>query len=228
MSWFGLDPRSIVERVYAAPKTVRIPTLFESVVRGAVGFALVSVAGFTPWVLAGKWFYRNPGEPAMYAACALVFIILSGLALHRMIIGPGSLPRFYAFFGAAFLLYSIGWTVGWMALRGHSGSLAGLAAGTAMMAVMFGIAFEAKSRIADVAAVLFASNALGYFVGGWIEGYLSHQSAVNVAGIVLEGNALVVFMKYMWAVCYGLGLGAGLGYAFYACQTGVRALLKTR
>jgi hypothetical protein len=34
--------------------------------------------------------------------CAIVFIVLSGLLLHRLIIGPGSLGRFYKLFSAAF------------------------------------------------------------------------------------------------------------------------------
>ncbi len=29
-----------------------------------------------------------------------------------------------------------------------------------------------------------------------------------------------------WGVCYGLGLGAGLGLAFYWCQSRVRAVLR--
>src|SRR5260221_7286363 len=40
-------------------------------------------SGFAPWVLAGRWFYRNAGEAGVYAVCAVVFIGLSGLLLHR-------------------------------------------------------------------------------------------------------------------------------------------------
>jgi hypothetical protein len=226
MGWFELDPRSMSQRVSASEKPVHVPTLSESILRGGVGFTLVSIAGFTPWVLAGKWFYRNPGELVMYSTCALMFMGLSGLLLHRLIIGPGSLRRFYAFFSAAFLIYSIGWTSGWMVFRGHLGSAVGLLIGTMLMSIVFGFAFDARHQIAKVAAVLFATNALGYFVGGWIENYLSHQSHFGAAGIMLSGAALAIFMKYMWAICYGVGFGAGLGFAFYSCQTAVRAILK--
>jgi hypothetical protein len=162
----------------------------------------------------------------MYSTCALVFIGLSGLLMHRLVIGPSSLKRFYAFFSAAFLIYAIGWTAGWMLFRGHAGSAGGLMIGTILMSNVFGFVFDAKTRIAGVAAILFASNALGYFVGGWIEGYLSHQTEFGAAGIALSGASLAIFMKYMWAICYGVGFGAGLGYAFYTCQTDVRTMLK--
>lgn len=228
MSWFQLDPTNTARRVESSGKTPHGPTLRESVLRGMIGFTLVSVAGFTPWVLAGNWFYRNPGELMMYSSCALVFVGLSGLLLHRLIIGPSSLGRFYAFFSAAFLVYSVGWIGGWMLLRGHAGSIVGLLAGTFLMSVFFGMAFEAKQKIVVVSVVLFVTNALGYFVGGWIEGYLHQQKEFGIAGVVLSGASLAIFMKYMWAICYGAGFGAGLGIAFFVCQTEVRTLLESQ
>jgi hypothetical protein len=69
----------------------------------------------------------------MYVACMTVFIVLAGLILLRLIPGTGSLARFYKLFSAAFAAYSVAWIVGWMALRGHPGSFAGLFSGTAIM-----------------------------------------------------------------------------------------------
>src|SRR6266699_1533787 len=115
---FGLDPQSIVERAKAPGQTPRVPTLGQSALRGMIGFTLVSLGGFAPWVLAGRWFYRNIGEAGLYAVCALVFIGLSGLLLHPLIIGPGSLVRFYKIFSLAFAAYAVSWTVGFIAVRG--------------------------------------------------------------------------------------------------------------
>ena len=92
MSCFQLDPQSVVDRVTASGAPVQIPSLAGSLLRGILGFTIVSVAGFAPWALGGRLLQRSVGEAGMYAACAVTFIGLSGLVLHRLIIGPGSLP----------------------------------------------------------------------------------------------------------------------------------------
>src|SRR3954451_21357803 len=86
MSWFQLDPESIAERVRASGGVANAPSLGASLIRGIVGFTLVSVAGFAPWALAGRWFHRAIGEAGLYILCAVVFIGLGGLLLHRLII----------------------------------------------------------------------------------------------------------------------------------------------
>src|SRR5690606_24323338 len=136
MSWFQLDSESVVSRVQASGQTARVPTLGASLLRGTLGFIVVSIAGFAPWAVAGGWFYRHVGEAGMYIACALVFIGTAGLLLHRLIIGPGSLSRFYLLFTPAFGVYSVAWIVGWMVIRGHLGGVVGLLAGTVLMGWM--------------------------------------------------------------------------------------------
>lgn len=206
MSWFQLDPASIAQRVRSAGTP--FPTLGASIARGAVGFTLLSVAGFAPWAVTGRTLYHAIGEAGMYAVCALVFLALSGPLLHRLLPGPGSLGRFYKVFGIAFTAYSVAWMVGWMSLRGHPGSLAGLFAGTAVMSVILAAAFDAWASLLKLTAVLFLANATGYFIGG-----------------VAEANVPGVTGKLLWGVCYGVGFGAGLGYAFHECQSAARRLL---
>lgn len=70
MSWFQLDPQSVAERAQAAVHPPDLPSLRTSIRRGIVGFTLVSVAGFSPWALFGRWFYRHAGKAGLYAACA--------------------------------------------------------------------------------------------------------------------------------------------------------------
>lgn len=212
MSWFQLDPESIAERVRAA--SAPLPSAANSIIRGMIGFTVVSVAGFVPWAVFGRWFHQQIGEAGLYAVCALVFIFLSAPFLHRLILGPGSLIRFYTLFSIAFAAYSIAWIVGWMVLRGHPGSLVGLFAGALVMAAIFAAAFDAWGSFLKILAALFLLNALGYFVGGVIEGALIKQH--RLAAMLL------------WGVCYGLGFGAGLGLAFHLCQSRARALLATR
>lgn len=204
MSWFQLDPQSLAGRAATRPA----PSLAQSVMHGAIGFTLVSVAGFVPWAVTGKWLYRHVGEVGMYAACLVVFLGLAGLFLHRLIIGAGSLGRFYRLFSLAFLAYSIAWMTAWMTLRGHPGSLVGLLAGTAIMGWILTRAFDASAQTFTVTATLFALNAIGYFAGGFVEARFSGTPG-----------------KLGWGVCYGLGFGAGLGFAFYLCQAEARRLL---
>lgn len=214
MSWFQLDPASQAGRVRAKSD---LPSLGSSLLRGIFGFTLVSIAGFAPWAIWGRWFYRNIGEAGLYSVCAFVFIGLSGLLMHRLIIGAGSLLRFYKLFSLTFAVYSAGWIVGWMMLRGHPGSLAGLFAGTALMGWMLALAFDAQKSIVPIIAALFLSNALGYFVGGWVEGAMMPEKG--------RGTQAMIAML-MWGVCYGMGFGAGLGLAFHLCQTRARSLVQ--
>lgn len=211
MSWFQLDPQSIADRARGA--TARAPSLAESLVRGALGFTIVSVGGFVPWVFFGHWFHQIGGDGVMYAACALTFIILSGLLLHRLIIGAGSLLRFYKLFSLSFAAYSSGWILGYMALHGYAGSTVGLLAGTVAMGLLFALAFDAMHAVLSVMAALFVCNAIGYFAGWPIE-------------LALMATHPTI-AKFQWSIVYGLGFGAGLGVAFYLCQSRARALLAS-
>jgi len=227
VSWFQLDPQSIADRVKASGATLKIPSLGASLLRGILGFTIVSVAGFAPWALGGSWLHRAVGEAGMYAACAIVFIGLSGLLLHRLILGPGSLPRFYKLFGTAFAAYSAAWIAGWMGLHGHLGSLAGLFAGTAAMGWIFADAFGERKAAPKSIAALFVLNTIGYYVGGWVEGTVAKLPHLSLAGIVVEKPPPITIAMLLWGVCYGVGLGAGLGLAFHFCQKTVRERLKT-
>jgi hypothetical protein len=210
MSLFQLDPQSIVSRVRSGGGPVRVPTLGASVLRGIVGFTIVSVAGFAPWPVFERWIHGR-GEIDLYVACTAVFVGLSGLCLHGLIIGPGSLLRFYKLFSLAFPAYAIAWVAFWMWLRGDLGSIAGLAAGNVVMGTILAFAFDAQRSLFKIIVALFVFNTLGYFAGGWVEGKLVSEH--RLAAMLL------------WGVCYGAGFGAGLGIAFYFCQERVRTVL---
>ena len=223
---FGLDPQSVAERIQASGQSPRVPALRESVLRGMIGFTLVSLGGFAPWVLAGRWFSRNVGEAGLYAVCAVVFIGLSGLLLHRLIIGPGSLVRFYKLFSLAFAMYAVAWTLGWMVLRGVAGSIAGLLAGTMVMGVILAFGFKARREALKIFAVLFVTNAAGYFIGEWAYNFIPTLKEGNALGIVLERSTRAMLSKAAWGLFYGLGFGAGIGFAFHACQALARRAIN--
>jgi hypothetical protein len=231
MSWFQLDPESVAERVRASGRTVETPCVWTSLQRGIVGFTILSVAGFVPWAVFGRGFYRTIGEGGLYAVCALVFIGLSGPLMHRLILGPGSLSRFYKLFAVTFAANSILWIAGWFALRkfwhGHLGSLAGLVAGNAAMGWLLILAFDAKGLALKVIAALFVLNAIGYFVGGWIEGSVIGMKQVSLFGNAVAKPAQAMIAKLLWGVLYGIGFGAGLGLAFHSCQAHTRDVLRS-
>jgi len=227
MSWFQLDPDSVTARVRASGQPFKVPCLGTSLWRGIVGFTALSIAGFLPWAIFGRWFYRNVGEAGLYILCAVVFIGLSGPLMHRLIIGPGSLSRFWKLFGLTFAAYAVLWIVGWMTLRGHPGSLAGLLAGTAAMGWMLARAFNAPDATFKVIAVLFVLNSLGYFIGGWVEGGVTGIKELMLFGTPVPKITHMRMAKLLWGVCYGIGFGAGLGWAFHLCQSRTRAALES-
>lgn len=228
---FGLDPESIVARVQTANQPVRVPGIGESVLRGMAGFTVVSLAGFAPWVLAGRWFYRNTGEAGLYAMCALMFIGLSSPLLHRLIIGPGSMVRFYKLFSLAFLAYAVVWTVAWMTLvramgAVTAGSVGGLA-GIAVMGGMLAWGFEVPTAAGRMIGALVVTNLASYFIGEWAYNGVLALKEDNALGWVLERQTRSLLSKAAWGLFYGLGFGAGIGYAIYAGQSKARELLKT-
>jgi hypothetical protein len=211
MALFQLDPPSIVARAQASGDAVQPPTLAASVLRGIIGFTLVSVGGFAPWPIFERWL-RSMGEMDLYIACLVMFIGLSGICLHRLIIGPGSLPRFYKLFSLAFTAYAVAWVAIWVLLRNNAGGIGGLLGGACAMGLVFALAFDAPRAIVKVVPALFVFNALGYYVGGRLHGKLA-----------IDHRALGMLL---WGACYGIGLGAGLGLAFYFCQERARAALR--
>lgn len=172
---------------------------------------VVSVGGFAPWPVFERW-VRTLGEMELDLACGVVFIGLSGPCLHRLILGPGSLSRFYKLFSLAFAAYSLIWVLCWTLWPDDAGILAGLLGGTAAMGAIIGFAFDARRAIAKVIAALFTLNTLGYYAGDKIAGKLAIEH--RAAGMLL------------WGLCYGAGLGAGLGIAFHLCQQRARELLR--
>ena len=229
---FTLDPESIATRVKATPQPPRIPKMAESMLRGMIGFTLVSLGGFAPWVLAGRWFYRTIGEIGLYVACALVFIGLSGPLLHRLIIGPGSLSRCYKIFTLAFLAYALVWIVAWMGLARSIGSviagIIGAVAGIVAMGVLLALGFKATDALLKVIVALLVGNIAGYFIGEWAYNGINALNEGNVTGIVLSRQTRSILSKASWGLCYGLGFGAGIGFAFHSCQTKARKLLTAQ
>jgi len=188
-----------------------------SIIRGSVGFAIVSLGAFSVWALAGKWFQHHGGEGALYGACALVFAALSGLLLHPLVRNSESLLRFYGIFVPAFLAYATVWCLGWFALHYGLGEWLGALLGSAAFVGVLCWKFQNGRTFIPTTLIVFALNLVGYFLGGHLTHWLlSTNGTAFLSG--LSKPEIAVVAKLGWGLVYGLGFGAGIGYAFYAIQ----------
>ncbi|HSH92771.1 MAG TPA: hypothetical protein VK968_01350 [Roseimicrobium sp.] len=228
MKWLGLDPDSHGQRLQADPAP-RIPSGTESAVRGSIGFALVSFAGFGPWVFAGRAFYKAVGEVGLYLACLVAFLAVSGPALQSLILGRRNLGRAYGLFTISFFAYAILWSVVWFAMAKPAGTktaewIASLA-GTAAMTWVILKAFKATDHYAIIWMALFVGHSAGYFAGDFLHNWArSHSAAELLTSMDKAGRAQLG--RALWGLAYGLGFGAGIGIAWHAAQSTVRMKLN--
>jgi hypothetical protein len=176
--------------------------LLPSVLAGALAFAATSIAAFSVWAFGAKWFADHGGELAMYAGCAAVFVLLSGLLLRPLINGPAKVTRIYKTFIPAFLAYAVVWCVAWFVLRDRTGEWLGSAAGSLAFAAVLALMFRNGRALLPVALVVFVLHSAGYFAGGVVYEEFMHQPPGRL----------------LWGLAYGLGFGAGIGYAYWAVQ----------
>lgn len=165
-----------------------------AVLRGALGFAAVSVAAFAVWAFGERWFRPWGGDRAMFPAIAVVFLGLTGLLLHPL---AGGVARFYRAFVPAFGAYAAVWCAAWWVIRKRPGEWTGSLAGCLVFALVAGAMLGNARPWLRAAAVLFAGHSAGYFLGG--ELFYSMKSTLGMLA---------------WGLLYGLGFGAGIGYAF--------------
>ena len=185
--------------------------------RGSLGFAIVSLSGFSVWAFGGKWFQAHLGEAGLYSACAVVFLGSSGLLLHPLVQGPGPLLRFYKVFIPAFFAYAIVWCAAWFVLGFGLGEWLGSLLGSIVFVAVTARRFGNSEGVVRASIILFSFLSAGYFLGGklmhWIAGPMGSAMLTGVSKAQIS-----VIAKLSWGLLYGLGFGAGIGYAFRTFQ----------
>ena len=190
-------------------------SLVRDLLHGALGFAVVSLASFSIWAFAAGAFRRLGGEPAMYTAIAVVFLGLSGLVLGPL---AGGVGRFYRVFLPAFSVYALLWSAAWFALPNRSGEWLGALAGCAAFVALARWQIGSHAGWLALFSGFFLLHTAGYFAGSWAmyDFWLASFKTGKLEGWTRPQAAVVA--KLSWGLCYGLGLGAGLGWFFHRAR----------
>ncbi len=193
------------------------PCVSRDMIRGSLGFGIVGLAAFSVWAFGGKWLQAHLGETGLYAACALAFLGLSGLLLHPLVRGPGSLLRFYTIFIPAFFCYALIWSIAWFLLHFGIGEWLGALAGAASFVAVVSWRLGNHRDFIRTSLIAFALNSAGYFLGGKLLHWLLGPSGTAMLS-GLSKPSVVVIAQLAWGLLYGLGFGAGIGYVFHTLQ----------
>ena len=196
---------------------LQVPCVFHSVARGSIGFGIVGLAAFSVWAFAGKWFQTHLGDAGLYAACSLVFIGFSGLLLHPLLRGRGALHCFYLVFIPAFFAYAAVWCAAWFLLGFGKGEWIGSLFGAIAFVGVVSWRLHNFHGFLVTSLIVFGLNATGYFLGGQLLHWLLGPTGSAMFNGLSKPNLMVV-AKLAWGLLYGLGFGAGIGYAFHAVQ----------
>lgn len=163
----------------------------------------------------------------MYAVCAALFVVLSGPLLHRLILGSGSLWRFYALFAAAFLAYAVIWCSLWFGVRFRFNDYAGLIAGSAAFGGVVAWSFGATRMALKAILAIVVLHTPGYWLGDLAYARLGGMKSLVLAAWSFDHQTCVLLGRLAWGLFYGLGFGAGIGLAFHLCQQAARDRLAS-
>jgi hypothetical protein len=137
-----------------------------------------------------------------YIAWILLFILLSGAVFGSLVVvDRWRLPKFYFLWAVAFFAYAAAWMIAYFSLGRTAGELVGALAGSIFMALVLATGFRTLGSLVKLSAVLFVSNALGYFLGAALFDTLSEPTGMLLFGVV-----------------YGVFFGAGIGAALQLAQ----------
>ena len=183
--------------------------LSRAVLRGGIGFCLVSLVVFATVAYGERWMYARLGEMGAYVAWTLAFILLGGIVLGSVV--EGRLLRFYLLWGIAFFAYAAGWVCAYFMLRGVAGEWLGSLVGSLLMTIVFALGFNGARSILKLWLLLFIANSAGYFLGSAVNDYVGGRPGM-----------------LLWGTIYGLLVGAGISAMLHQLQHSSRNVLGSR
>lgn len=238
MKFLRLHADAAIQRIEESGEQPAPRSLGNSLLVGGIGFTAISLLVFGIWAFAGRALSKNFGEGGFYAVCAIAFIGLSGALFNRLIVGNGTLARFYALFTFSFIAYSICWCAAWFLLRqkadvwygfatgARPAGVVGALIGTAAMSACFSAGFLNWKPFLKNATILFFANTVGYFLGDlaftWL---LSDAGATALDGTIGKATR-VIAAKLSWGLGYGLGFGLGIAHNLHTLQEPLRFRLE--
>ena len=171
-------------------------------------FTFVALASFSAWAI-GSRFFSSEGQ--MYAACAIIFLGLGGLALL-----PGSGLRdlksrssFCLRFALGFVAYSVIWSASWFTFRDTFGEVAGSFFGLLAIVLMLRKQLVSSPTLLTATAIVFLWHTLGYYTGGMTYQILQGHGRFGIT-LPFDPKTTVILARFSWGLFYGLGLGFGL------------------
>lgn len=170
-------------------------------------FTIVSLLSFSVWAFGSQLF---GSEPAMYAACAVVFLGGGGLALLPAAGAKGrEAVRFCLVFALAYLAYAFLWSLAWFTFPGPFGETIGSAAGLLAFAATMRKGTALGGGILVGTALLFLYHSVGYAAGGFLYQVLQGRGRWGIE-TGWSPETVRHLARLSWGLCYGLGVGAGI------------------
>jgi hypothetical protein len=186
-----------------------------AILNGAWRFALVSLLAFGFWALGPAFLPKQLGETAVFVGCLICFCVFAEIFLVKLAHEPNARAKFNKSFIPAFIVYAIVWSACWFALKFGIGEWLGSALGCAAFAYVLGKQLDAREGFCKVILFLIVTHSAGYFLGGKAFLMARHPPAALAS---LSKDQIWTLAKFAWGLCYGLGFGAGIGYAFDVFQ----------
>jgi len=169
------------------------------VLRGGIGFCLVSFVVFATVAYGERWMYARLGVLGAYVAWTLAFIVPGGFVLGSVV--DDRRGKFYLLWGLAFFVYAAGWVGAYFLVRGVLGEWLGSLIGSLLMTIVFAFGFSTARSIPKLSLLLFIANSAGYFLGSALNDYVGGRPGM-----------------LLWGIIYGLFLGTGISSLLHLLQ----------
>jgi hypothetical protein len=186
-----------------------------AILNGAWRFAVVSLLAFGFWAIGPQILPKQFGEIGVFVGCLIFFCVFAEIFMVRLVHEPNARKNFNRSFVPAFVVYAIVWSACWFALKFGRGEWLGSALGCAAFALVLGKQLGAREGFCKVILFLIVTHSAGYFLGGKVFLMARHPPAFLAS---LSKDQIWTLAKLMWGLFYGLGFGAGMGYAFDVFQ----------